>query len=589
MTTPILPPFVPIGGTYPTVQPFTFRDGYSYVQKFDRLVKYINTTIVPWVETNYAELAEAFATQVAIMVAAFEAATANIEDQVAQAEAAAAAAQVAADLAAMYAGETQELQDDAITAIFNSLTSDFRIALDGEYAAKDDLDAVEATVNTGRLSAATMDARFAGKENAGAAAAEAIDRADADVELQNQIDQKADHSTQETVETGRLSEEILDVRFLESGQSAIPIKLGGVYPIDPFGFLRQGIVNVTQDTRVYVLGSSNANAGQGPYVYKSDQAVFERLSYRCGLKPTMFAGGISGPVPAQGMNWVNGAIGNTTSADYFPASRKDVLNYLQPHYVIHMIGENDLFYGTTIANYRSNMTAALAYIEGNIPGAVNVLVHSHGRHDVPSPVAQWEEYGEVLRELAEIDPGKRIFINAYDYFAPLNTMTNDSSGMMFDTVHLNEMGHLHLANIIGARMGIPSESDYASANMVKNIPFDNTNAYVNYIATGTVKEVAFDEAKYPREVDIIGNMYINSSNATNDFTISVNNGTANIDVARVLPGSTGVRSLPISASLYVPPGVSGTIRVNVNIVSAGNMNVFMSETYSKIRTVFRPI
>lgn len=187
MTIPILPPFIPVGGTYPTVQPFTFRDGYSYVQKFDRLVKYVNTTIVPWVETNYNELAEAFATQVAIMVAAFEAAVADISDQVAQAEAAAAAAQVSADLAAMYAGETEAFQDAAITAIFNDLVSDFRTTLDATYAVKADLTEIETTVNEGRLSEATIDARFA---------------------------DKADITVQETVETGRLSETVIDDRFL---------------------------------------------------------------------------------------------------------------------------------------------------------------------------------------------------------------------------------------------------------------------------------------------------------------------------------------------------------------------------------------
>jgi hypothetical protein len=64
MTTPILPPYVPPFKPVPQVTPFTYRDGITMLKKLDGLGGYINKVLVPFVNENYSELADAFESEV---------------------------------------------------------------------------------------------------------------------------------------------------------------------------------------------------------------------------------------------------------------------------------------------------------------------------------------------------------------------------------------------------------------------------------------------------------------------------------------------------------------------------------------------
>jgi hypothetical protein len=48
----------------PNITPFTYRDGMTYLQRFEDLVNYIQRVLIPWVQTNYDGLEDAFTEEV---------------------------------------------------------------------------------------------------------------------------------------------------------------------------------------------------------------------------------------------------------------------------------------------------------------------------------------------------------------------------------------------------------------------------------------------------------------------------------------------------------------------------------------------
>lgn len=159
MTIPVLPPYNWPNTPVPHVTPFTFRDGYSYEQRFRRLVKYLNDEVIQYINENVPGLAQQFVDEVNRLITEFNEITADITDSSAIAVAAAEAAEASALLAEQYASDAANIQDAAITGIFNNAASQFRQAANAAYATK----ATQTTVETGRLSSATLDARFTAK------------------------------------------------------------------------------------------------------------------------------------------------------------------------------------------------------------------------------------------------------------------------------------------------------------------------------------------------------------------------------------------------------------------------------------------
>jgi len=186
---------------YSNVQPFTVRDGATYLLQLEALKDWLRDYVIPHINTETGELAESWKTQTEFLIENWNTLSVQLVAQVqtiadgADADAQAAqtarlAAEAARDLAEQFASEAAEVQDAAITGIFNNTSSLFRQAADGVYALSADLDAVEATLASGRLSEATLDARFGEK-----AAATDLDAVEA------------------VITSGRLSETTLDGRF----------------------------------------------------------------------------------------------------------------------------------------------------------------------------------------------------------------------------------------------------------------------------------------------------------------------------------------------------------------------------------------
>lgn len=149
MTMPFLPPYEAPFKPVPQVTPFSYRDGVTMLKKLDGMVRYINRTLVPFVNDNYEQLSEDFETQVNALIEAVNAAIALVID------------------------DSIELQDAVLVEIINDVESLSRQALDTLYASVEDVEALTIVVDghttsiasivadlSGRLSTATLDARY---------------------------------------------------------------------------------------------------------------------------------------------------------------------------------------------------------------------------------------------------------------------------------------------------------------------------------------------------------------------------------------------------------------------------------------------
>lgn len=122
---------------YTNITPFTVRDNATYLIVLEEMRQYINNTLVPFINTNVANLDKAWTEQVNALIESWneqsealiqqvQEIAAGLGSSVEDAQAAADAAQAAAELAEQFASTVQEIQDSAITQIFNNLNSDFR-------------------------------------------------------------------------------------------------------------------------------------------------------------------------------------------------------------------------------------------------------------------------------------------------------------------------------------------------------------------------------------------------------------------------------------------------------------------------------
>ena len=170
---------IPIGN-YPTyrpytnVQPFTVRDGATYLLTLEALKDWIRDTLVPHIDTEIGGIEGSWESQIVAMQTVFQAAILEVTtiagsmgETLTQVEAikliidaTAVDAQNAADLASTYASDAANIQDGSITGIFNNAASLFRNALNGVYATQDSHNALAEILDSGRLSETAINTRF---------------------------------------------------------------------------------------------------------------------------------------------------------------------------------------------------------------------------------------------------------------------------------------------------------------------------------------------------------------------------------------------------------------------------------------------
>ena len=125
---------------YTNIQPFTVRDGATYLLVLEGMREWLRDTLVPHVDKEISELVASWEGNTTELQAKFEellleaitkvdTAVEGVEENAQAAIAAKAAAEAARDLAEQYASTVVEVQDSAMTNIFNTPSSQFRAAL----------------------------------------------------------------------------------------------------------------------------------------------------------------------------------------------------------------------------------------------------------------------------------------------------------------------------------------------------------------------------------------------------------------------------------------------------------------------------
>jgi len=496
--------------------PFTARSGASFAEVFYGFRHHFDAIVLPALNGNVQALTDAWNENKEALQAIFNQAiidlsagvteaVVGVEEDRAAADAARIAAEAARDLAEQYASDAAIAVDASVAAIASDDESALRGVLDGLYASASAVADLATLVTTGRLSEENL---------ALLASIDYVD--DAVAALNDLIDEKASLATQTTVETGRLSIASLNDRFADVNKTALAAKLGGrVFIGDQFDKMRAGLITPASNTRVVVLGDSHAGDGVGPNL-----SVVPRLAFRAGASSVPPLSDVVGPIVATGMRWWNGSSGGAGIANYLTAPKIVQIGNVQPDYVIHIIGANDFAGQTPIVDYKNYLRDWSAQIEAGSPGAVNVYVHTHGSPAPAVPTIGWNAYGVAMAEVAAELPVKRVYINADDVLGVLGLYGSQNRTDLKiptpDLVHLNGHGARLLADIIGGYMGIPSETDFGSVPRVAAFPAFVGSPLNDYLL---ITGLYLPPVNYTRSVDIAGKLYTAFSHVNDEVHI----------------------------------------------------------------------
>jgi hypothetical protein len=119
----IISDYVPPFASLPNIAPFTYKDGETYLSTLENLRIYVNTTLVNFVNSNYALLGDSTTTEINALIGSVNAAL---------------AAQVVTfnNQLTTLSNTTVTITDSTIVTLLNNIASNSRVALDGLYVSK---------------------------------------------------------------------------------------------------------------------------------------------------------------------------------------------------------------------------------------------------------------------------------------------------------------------------------------------------------------------------------------------------------------------------------------------------------------------
>ena len=132
---------IPMGGypvplrPYSQITPFTYRDNSTYLEILEELRKWIQTDLVPHLDTEYAELSASWAANIAELETA-------VNDAIAQ-------------MIAEVSNNSVTANDPVVKALVQNVSSQTRIALDAIYATDVDVAAINTSITNLQTGLAT--------------------------------------------------------------------------------------------------------------------------------------------------------------------------------------------------------------------------------------------------------------------------------------------------------------------------------------------------------------------------------------------------------------------------------------------------
>lgn len=252
MSTPVITPIPPYDmGLYPLPQvtPFTFRDGASFLERFERLCYYINNTVLPTINSQVNDLGQEFITEVNALIQSVNDAITG--DQALVDSKIADLTTYVNDQVASIIGSSVSVQDPVMQGIINNVASLSRLALDALYAPLATFNTDHNTINTGRLSDTTLKGQFARKIAADAkydfgAVGDGV--TDDTTALQNFVNYIVNNGVLGLIPSGN---------YLISAPINFPLKPG--WAITTPGRYATTITQNTDNTKIFILGSDTSS------------------------------------------------------------------------------------------------------------------------------------------------------------------------------------------------------------------------------------------------------------------------------------------------------------------------------------------
>lgn len=166
------------------------------------------------------------------------------------------------------------------------------------------------------------------------------------------------------------------------------------------------------------------------------------------------------PVDHPGVQVVNFGLGGAQSHDYLSPGFVNIVSALKPQMITHMVGSNDWIASVPIATYKANLQGWLDSFRSKITTpCVHVYIHQHSRQQFVETLHTFNEYRDVLRQMAFENPQDVVFIDIGRDFDQLGVPLPDTFKLLdTDAVHLNNRGYAVIAELLRERLGLPAAS-----------------------------------------------------------------------------------------------------------------------------------
>src|SRR5690606_28863385 len=141
----------------------------------------------------------------------------------------------------------------------------------------------------------------------------------------------------------------------------------------------------------------------------------------------------------------------TTSVTFLDDAECDRIAALKPALIHIQVGSNDFRQGMDPETYRANMLARLAYLRGELTEPCQiVLVQQYERPNGTTGTHTWDEYGQVLEEIAATDP-VYVYFNIDPFYAVLGLPAVDPLGFIrADLIHQTARGYQFMVDVKAA-------------------------------------------------------------------------------------------------------------------------------------------
>lgn len=207
--------------------------------------------------------------------------------------------------------------------------------------------------------------------------------------------------------------------------------------------------------------------------------------------------------------FVNAGVNGTNAGTYITDTTRPQINALNPSAIFHMVGSNDWKLGRTPAWYRTNLTSQIAGLSSSRP-LLHVLVHQHERADTDT--GSWDDYGQVLREIAA-DRSDTIVVDVADAMraAGVGRGLGNAYGLLgADDIHLTDLGGEVLGDLIADRLGLAS----GGASSTDTGWIDISNRLISGFSAGTIQARRDGDWVMIRGISVTGSF---AASSTTDF------------------------------------------------------------------------